>query len=113
MQFPGRLLDVIIVGMSLHTILFFELAQLRSRLNGRLVPSPFLSVESENNFPTSAGMASSASGTAAFGMCIQYFHTFSICFRKDVWFGWRLHFPFSAWLWIIMPELTRRVCAVV
>uniref|UniRef100_A0A095A2A5 Uncharacterized protein n=1 Tax=Schistosoma haematobium TaxID=6185 RepID=A0A095A2A5_SCHHA len=55
MQFPGRLLDVIIV------------AQLRSRLDGRLVPSPFLSVESENNFPTSAGMASSASGTAAFG----------------------------------------------
>ncbi|CAH8646145.1 unnamed protein product [Schistosoma margrebowiei] len=54
MQFPGRLLDVIIV------------AQLRSRLDGRLVPS-FLSVESENNFPTSAGMASSASGTAAFG----------------------------------------------
>ncbi|VDO89821.1 unnamed protein product, partial [Schistosoma mattheei] len=67
MQFPGRLLDVIIVGMSLLTISFLKLAQLRSRLEGRLVPSPFLSVESENNFPTSAGMASSASGTAALG----------------------------------------------
>ncbi|CAH8585892.1 unnamed protein product [Schistosoma turkestanicum] len=57
-QFPSRLLDVLIV------------AQLRSRLGGKWDHPPFLGVESENNFPTSAGLASSASGASAFAYAL-------------------------------------------
>ncbi|KAF7237283.1 hypothetical protein EG68_11395 [Paragonimus skrjabini miyazakii] len=61
-KLPGRMKDVIIV------------AQLRARL---LRPSPihrYVCIESVNNFPTAAGLASSASGIAAlaFGLAKLY-----------------------------------------
>ncbi|CAH8621036.1 unnamed protein product [Heterobilharzia americana] len=79
-QFPSRLLDVLIV------------AQLRSRLAGKSIQSPFVCVDTENNFPTAAGLASSASGTAAFD---DYTHRSSI----------HQLFPASHW-----PELKLLIC---
>ncbi|KAF8566761.1 hypothetical protein P879_06449 [Paragonimus westermani] len=75
-KLPGRMKDVIIAGTCLTSILqcFSRSAQLRARLLRPDPIHPYVCIESVNNFPTAAGLASSASGIAAlaFGLAQLY-----------------------------------------
>ncbi|KAA3677098.1 diphosphomevalonate decarboxylase, partial [Paragonimus westermani] len=75
-KLPGRMKDVIIAGTCLTSILqcFLRSAQLRARLLRPDPIHPYVCIESVNNFPTAAGLASSASGIAAlaFGLAKLY-----------------------------------------